>query len=442
MRRKSGLWAFSVLILGVMATAPLCYGAGFALYEGSARGNALGAAMIARADDPSALFYNPAGITQLPGFQVMAGFTAVVPSTDVITTFGGASTNTGTESNSWWPPHLYATYQFNDSLYFGLGIFSPFGLGTELEESWPGRYNSYKAVIQTLSINPNVAYKVTDKLSVAGGITAQWFDLKLEKKIDPTRFVGNPNFNNPNISAYDVDSSLSGDSFGYGFNFAAHYKPLDWLALGISYRSTIKQSVDGEAEFTKPTTTPIPPALFSTWFNDTDVSGSINLPDELFIAACFKPFDRLTWEVGGVWTRWSTFDSLSINFDKPIVTLPTVPAVAISQSKTPQEWQDVWRFQTGVEYKALDWLDLRVGFIYDEEPIPDATVDYVVPANNRYVYCGGFGFHWHNWTADISYSYVDITSRQVVARQVDGVLDSKFEDGDANLFGLSISYKF
>src|SRR5512143_3605041 len=119
MRRKSGFGVLFLAAVLVVAAAQQGFGAGVALFEGSARGNALGGAMVGRADDPSALFYNPAGITQLPGMQFMAGATAIIPSTTVETFQGGVKTSTDTEDNVWVPPHVYATYQFNDSLWFG-----------------------------------------------------------------------------------------------------------------------------------------------------------------------------------------------------------------------------------------------------------------------------------------------------------------------------------
>ncbi len=229
MGRRSYSFRVSLAVLVLVLSADMALGAGFALYEGSARGNALGSSLVARADDPSALFYNPAGITQLPEIQVMAGATTIQPKTDVLTTYGGTKTRSETKSNLWWSPHLYSTYQLTHATWFGLGIFSRFGLGTEFDDTWPGRYNTYNAVIQTVSVNPNVAFKVSDKLSLAAGISWMWLDLTLEQKIDFGAMVGNPN-------ALDVDQSLTGggDDSGYGFNLALHYKACEKMSLGIS----------------------------------------------------------------------------------------------------------------------------------------------------------------------------------------------------------------
>ena len=184
MKGMHKLFTLLMVIVSVVFSAELCSASGFALYEASARGDALAGALVARADDPSALFFNPAGITQLPGLQIMAGATFIMPSTDVTTTSRTGAVTTSTVDNTWIPAHLYATYQATDKVWLGLGIFSPFGLGTEFPEDWPGKYNSYKAVIQTIVVNPNIAFKVNDKFSFALGLDLMWFDLDLKRKID------------------------------------------------------------------------------------------------------------------------------------------------------------------------------------------------------------------------------------------------------------------
>ena len=422
MIRTRCLLSVGLVLAGVFLAVNMARGAGFALYEGSARGSALGGTLVGRADDPSALFYNPAGMTQLPRSQVVAGATVIVPKTDVVTTDGNADTRSETKTNFFVPPHLYSTYQYTDSVWFGLGIFSRFGLGTEFDADWPGRYNNYNATAKTLTVNPNVAFKVNDKLSLALGASWMWFDLALEQKIDFGGLVGSPN-------VLDVDQSLKGDSSGYGFNLALHYKPLDRMSLGVSYVSQTKQEIKGEADFSKPAGVP------AAVFNDSKASGKITLPDILSLGAVFYPTERLSLEVDGVWTRWTTYDELTIHYSDSI--LP-----GVNSSTKDKQWNDVWRLQVGAEYKALDWLDVRLGYVHDESPIPSETADYLVPANDRNLYSLGCGIRVGLWTVDLSYTYLNIESRSVSARPEDGVLDSRFKDGHAHLIGSSVSYNF
>jgi long-chain fatty acid transport protein len=429
MMRTSWLFRTGFAVLGLLVAATMAQGAGFALYEGSARGNALGGTLVGRADDPSAIFYNPAGITQLPGLQVMGGATFISPKTDVVTDVGDMKITTETEDNVWIPPHLYSTYQCNDSIWFGLGVLSRFGLGTEYDEDWPGKYNIYKAVVKTVTVNPNVAFKVNDKLSLAAGVSAMWLDLDLEQKIDVGKTMGQP-------GALDVDQELTGDDWGYGFNLAAHYKACDWMSLGLSYVSRVDQDVDGDADFTKPPVSDLDPV-----FNDTGVSGEITLPDMLFMGVTFYPADRWSLEIDAIWNGWSSYDELVIEYDHFIAVDP-LTGLPVTEARVKKDWDDVWRFQFGAEYKATDWLDLRLGYVFDESPIPDETVDYLVPANDRHLYSLGCGMHWGEWILDLSYTYLVIENRSVDARPQDGILDSRFEDGVTHLFGASLSYRF
>jgi len=416
MRGRSVLLCLLIVAMVFLGASRPGFGAGFALYEGSARGNALGGTLVGRADDPSALFYNPAGMTQLEGIQMMAGLTVIIPSTDV--KFLGASY--GTKDNVWLAPHFYATYQFSDRLWFGVGLFSPFGLGTEFDSDWPGRFSNYNAVIQTLNFNPNVALKLNDQFSIAAGFDIMWFDLKLEQSV-------------ADLSGYGlgiIDQDLSGSSFGYGFNLAMHYRACDWLRLGISYRSQVKQHVDGNVEFS-------PNVSFYPFnFVNMDGSGTITLPDELFFGATFYPMPNLSFEVGAVWTRWSTYNALTIQYEEPIVG----PTSTVTREK---QWEDVWRIQFGVEYKVCDWLDLRAGYVFDQEPSVDKYVDYLVPANDRHLFNFGPGFHWGNWTTDLSYTYLLIEDRDVSASEASGFINpSQFRNGHAHLIGISVGYKF
>ncbi len=406
MRCHVRLCLFVGVLLACLATLQPVYGAGFGLYEGSARGNALGGTLVGRADDPSAIYYNPAGITQLKGCEVEGGATFITPATDVRTTSASGQKTTSSKDNTWIPPHLYGTYQASDSIWLGMGIYSRFGLGTEFPSTWPGRYNSYDARIETVSYNPDVALKINDQLSVAAGVQAVTFDMKLKRKL-------------PYQPNNDLDLSLTGDAVGYGYNLGIRYAPLKWLALGAAYQSQVDEDIDGQA---------------SIHVKKTDASGDITLPDEIFLGVTFKPLDKLSLEIGALRTGWSSYDQLKIKFDDPTV-------LGKSESITPKDWDDVWRYQFGVEYSLTDKWDLRAGYVIDQEPIPDSTVDYLVPANDRQLYSVGCGYKWSTWALDLSYTYLRIDDRTVDARPADGVLPSEFENGDAHMIGVSVTKK-
>jgi long-chain fatty acid transport protein len=425
MSRRRLVYSFLTVVF-VLFLSTSAFGAGFALYEGSARGNVLGAGLTATADDASAVFYNPAGITQLKGDQVMVGATFIYPQTDVYTSPGGMW---GSTDNWWIPPHAYWTHQINDKWWSGVGVFSRFGLGTQFDSNWPGRYNSYYARIRTVEFNPNIAYKVNEKFSVAGGFNIMYMDLKLEQKISPTTFGGPAALGDANSTLRD------GQSVGWGINLAVHYKPTDDWYLGASYRSRVSQHLEGDADFTKPAAWAGFGAANAVLLRDTDASGSLRLPDEVFAGVAYKVIPTLTVGGGIYWTRWSTYDKLEITYD-----LPIAPGVATVTKQ--KQWKDVYRFMIGAEWKFMPNWRASASYAYDQEPIQDQYADYLVPANDRNMYSAGLGWDYGKFTTDFSYTLIMINERKIPARPADGVLQSEFKNGIAHLFGISLGYKF
>jgi len=409
MSRRRLVYSFLTVVF-VLFLSTSAFGAGFALYEGSARGNVLGAGLVASADDPSALFYNPAGITQLKGKQAMIGFTAITPMISVETQNGARSDDF--KRNWYFPPHAYYTQQINDKWWGGLGLFSRFGLGTEFDSNWPGRYNSYFAEIQTVELNPNVAYKINDKLSIAGGFSLMYMNLDLKKKLSPA--VGSPDF------------ELDGDSWGWGINAAIQYKPTDWMQLGVTYRSRVSQNVDGDAK--------VSPNVPAAGLRNTPATGDISLPDMIFAGVNFVVRPDLTVGGGIYWTRWETYNQLQINFENPFGGVRT--------QATRKDWDNVYRFMIGTEWKVTPNWDLRLGYAYDQAPEPDETIDYILPDADRNMFSIGAGYHRNNWALDFSYTLMIIQQRDVVARPAQGILNSTFKDGTAHLLGFSYTYKF
>jgi long-chain fatty acid transport protein len=227
---------------------------------------------------------------------------------------------------------------------------------------------------------------------------------------------------------------LEADGMGYGVNMALHYKPCQYAKVGLSYRSPVTMKVTGEADFSD-----INPALTGGgFFKDTSVSGTVTLPDSFAFGVALYPVEKLSVEVGAVYTMWSKYNELTINYGDPVITADGVT----TQTTSPKNWDDVWRFNIGVEYAALDWLDLRAGYVYDQSPVQDETIDYLVPANDRHLFNGGLGFHWDNWVVDVNYTYLMIMDRDIDARLADGVLEGEIDNADAHMVGLSVGYKF
>jgi long-chain fatty acid transport protein len=390
-----------------------------------ARGNALGGSLIARTPDASTAVFNPANVTNLPGTHFQAGFTAINPYSTITFDDDKYGDATG-KSNVWIPPHMYFTYQQGENLWINLATFSRFGLGTEFEEDWSGRYNVNYAGIETVSFSPSIAWKANDKLSLAIGPEFMWFKFRQDKVVDYT------GANDPTTTDTDIDSALEGDSLGMGLMLAMHYQYNDDLAFGLTYRSQVEQEVNGEMTFSVPKSNPAYPVLV-TKFATANAGARIILPDEIFAGVSYNVTDRLSVEADLVWTNWSLYNELNIENED-------TGKLATSSTK---DYNDTIRVQLGAEYQYNDWLTLRGGYVFDQSPIEDEYAEYLLPTGDRHLFSAGTGFRFdEHWTIDLSYTYLVAEERHFDERKAEAIYDSKGHNTFTHLVGVTVGYDF
>ena len=407
----------------ILPFAHLGHAAGYGIYEWSARGNGMAGAFAAKADDPSAMAYNPAGITQLPGTQALVGATAITPNSRVRQKSVGGEPGRG-EDNIWGIPHAYATHQMTDRAWLGLGMYSRAGLGTEYkdDEHFFGRYNCAYAGIKSTSMAAALAYKLTNTLSVAVAPEIILMDFSY-------------------TTTFDVKQKVHAQGWAPGYTVGLRWEPDPRIAFGLVYKGETQLAVDGWADFHRGPAadarlkllaglSPLG-AMLNAGLNDTNVKGTEPIPALATGAVMIRPMDDLTVEFDLTRTMWSAYRSLTFKYDN-----------ALGDRKSDKHWHDTWRWQVGMEYEATPWLSLRAGYVYDDSPICDDHVDYAVPANDRQLVSLGAGLKKGDWTVDFSYSYLWVTDREIEARPAEGVFDSRFQDGTSNMLGLSVGYKF
>ena len=406
----------------VLTSAAPVLAEGFALYEWSARGIALGGATVAREPDASTVAYNPALMTKLHGIHLQGGFSAITPDGKMQTTSGGVTRSTQLKPSTWVVPHLYYTQQLSDRWFIGVGEFSRYGLGFEYPHNWPGRQNVYQVKLNSASINPNIAWKATDSLSLAAGVEAVYVNMDLKKRV-----VLNP--------IMEIDSDIQdAKDVGLGFNVAAHYQFTDQWAAGLSYRSQAKVRAWGDVDFNDVNGN-IPTASYNALVKDGTAHAEVVLPDSVAGGVSFTPIPELSFEAGAVWTRWSTFRSLRIHIPQTVMN-----PEGISESK--KMWEDSWRLNAGVEWKALDWLTLRAGYVWDQSPMTEEYEDYLVPTDGRNIYSVGVGFTYDAWTLDLAYAYIDAQGRSYSASTETHVLDSKAKSTRTDIVSMTLGYEF
>jgi long-chain fatty acid transport protein len=425
--------SLSLVLLLVSSNA---HAEGFSMQEWSARGLSLAGGLVARADDASAVAYNPAGITQLPGTPLMGGLSLISPYGYAETRENGRTTNTDATRLTWFPPHAYATRQLNDDWWLGVGVFSRFGLGNQYPENWPGRYNIYNVGLQTLSVNPVLAYKVNNHLSLAAGVELMRLDIYMEKKVSPMA-------EGQLFERKENDMRLEGESWGVGMNAAAHVRFNDQWSAGLTYRSQVQHSVGGRVKFAKQYNAEehFGGAVRLPELKDSDATAKVLLPDSAAFAVMWKPTPKWSFEAGTIWTRWSTYEELNIYPERA------------PHSLNRKAWSDGWNYNISMEYKPLDWLALRLGYWYETPVVNERYADYMVPSYGRDGAMVGAGFTFGAWTVDVAYAHLWIHTVDYDASAArdkaetrpglrPGILPGASRNSHTDMLSLSIGYKF
>jgi len=399
------------------------WAAGYGVYEWSARGNALGGAMVARDADPSAVAYNPAAITDLPGNQLQIGFTSIAP-TGTMDFADEAYDDRDFKDNIWTLPTFYYTRQLSDNYWFGFGMFSRVGLGTDYDDpdTWDGRYNCSHAGIQSVSFTPNLAMKFSDAFSLAVGLDMTYLNFSYDMAMDG---------NGPYPGPADILQQIDADGWGYGMSLSARYRPLDWLSFGVLWRSEIQMTVHGDADFNQKGGVALSDLGLAS---SIGVSGTEPVPEAVTMGVMVKPMDRLSLEFDAVWTKWSSYKSLTIAYDETLFGHDEVSAI--------KDWSNTWRFEFGAEYALNDDWDLRAGYVYDQTPVNDDYEDFAVPCSDRQIVTLGAGWRFaEDWTLDASYGYLWMKDRDYEARD-GGIIEVSRKDAHAHMAGLSLTWKF
>lgn len=408
---KYGIVAACLLAAGGVSAL----GAGYGIYEGSARANAMGSEVTADPESPSVIYNNIAAMTELEGTQVEVGATFIKPRQTIVTDLPSGSQKTFGTSRWWTLPTGYVTHQINERFWAGLGLFTRVGLGAEFPYDWAGRYSVQNAEIVSFDVNPSMAFKVTDRFSLAGGFRVEYFDFELKRAI-PT---GTP-FVDP-----DASLKLTGENFGMGYNFGAYWKPIDRISLGLAYESQITHDIMGSYTMT----------MQDVMLSSGTVYGDFSTPALVRFGTSIQATEKWKINAGVVYTLWSCYDQMRMHFDPALMGSRSV-------STSLKNWHDTFRWQFGTEYTLSDAWAVRCGYIYDKTPDPDYLIDYMVPANNRHLVSLGVGWKHDNYFVDAAYTYLIIEDRTVKGHIEDGVWDGHFVDGDAHMVSLSTGYRF
>lgn len=364
---------------------------GFALAEQGVKGlgNAFAGA-AASAEDASTVYFNPAGMMRLESNQASIAGHVVQPSakfSNANSVFTGTTTaltggNGGDAGVNALLPNFYYVGNAGGGWRYGLGVNVLFGMGTEYDSTWQGRYHAIKSDLKTVNINPVMAYRVSPQLSIGGGLNVTLADGELTSAADLRNISGVGT-----VTAQDADAiaGLKGDDQGYGFNLGLLYELSPATRIGVTYRSKIALTLDGNATFspTNATATGLLAAIrVGGNLVDTTARVKLTLPESMSFSLHHEAGGGWTLLADATYTRWSRFKELRVDYDSTQV-----------DSVIDESWENVWRYSVGASYKPGGPWTWRVGFAYDVEPIPDANRRTPrIPGNDRTWVAAGFSY--------------------------------------------------
>ena len=435
LRRVPLLRAFlALVVMGLFASDPASP-SGFQVMTQGARATGMGLAFTGVADDPSAIFYNPAGMGFQEHFSLMVGGSILGRRT---ADFAGANPYPGegnfesVQKQEFIVPNLYAVVPLTPELNFGLGINAPYGLGLRWNdpEHFSGRFVSQNAVIKTADINPVFSYKLFPELSVAAGVDLRFSKVQLERNtnlgiVDP--FGGEV----VDLAHVKLNSNLT-SNHGWGWNAAFLFKPMPNLGIGASYRSKIKVDYDGTAVFLQRLTgNPVVDAIVAGQLpqGEHPVSTSIEFPATLNTGVGVGLPAGFLLSLEADWTQWSKFDALNITF--PDGVAPELDRVTA--------WKDSWAYRVGLEKKFGNWA-VRAGYYFDNTPQPEKDVGPILADNDRNAYTAGFGYNTPEFGVDLGGAYIKFKERSVLTESTDNFFGRYSEAAWVASANLRISF--
>lgn len=390
----------------ILILTGIVFGGGFQINEHGARAMGMAGAFTGLANDPSAIYYNPAGLSILNGTQISAGLTLIKPAA----TFRGPSpsvTEYEVKESYFTPPNFYVTHKLNNDIGLGFGMNTPYGLGTEWDENWVGRYLAVDTEIRTFFFYFSAGYKINDILMIGVGLNYVYGDVKINRKNSLAPFSG------------DADITLEGDGTGIGFNLGILLKPVENFSIGIAYRSKVDIEFEGTAETVAPEE--LAPILPSG-----NISAPLTTPDNITLGLAFSLTKCLTLTTDFQYIGWSTYDKLEVTFNDVI----DENGEKLVSSDT-RDYENTFILRGGFEYLVMENLHLRGGLLYDNNPVQDKYVEPTLPDSDRIGFNLGFGYQLTECLKfDMSYLFLRFSERTITDSEI------SYSNGDAPFTGV------
>lgn len=370
------------------------------------------------------MFWNPATMTNFAGTQMEANIAGIFPSAKVTPTVGTSPIllglgGTGASGNVIEPaalPSSYFSTQWTDRVWIGMGVNAPFGLLSSYPNNFSGQIYARDSTVRSVDINPSIAYKVNNWLSVGVGFQALYFKTDLTQAVSPFPFAPN--------------ASLEGKDWGFGFTAGATITPMQGTVIGIGYRSSVGLDLTGGL------TSPTIPGGYAS------IKASVSMPDTLSVGISQTISPQLTLNGQFEWTNWSRLGLIS-------VAGTAGPFSGLTLTQLPFNYQDGYYLSGGFNYAWSDRLTVRGGVGYEWSPISTTVRDLRVPDSDRVHATIGLGYQWNERLSfNFAYSHIFSVGNGDIAlvpgnpHYITGVPFVGSVDSSADIVSAGISYKF
>ena len=372
-------WIMAAMFFSGLLRPDAC-AIGFLIPNQDAAAIARGNAFIATADNPSAIYYNPAGITQIPGKEFEVGVLNYLGLNVHHDSFSGYSTDTKFE---WIPvPQIFATWSpTNMPLSFGVGVYAPFGLGVK----WPAdsgiRTLALDSKLTFITINPVVAWKILPSLSLAAGPTINFGKIKFTRGLatssDYFRFVG--------------------DDFAYGLNAGVLWQPCSQWSFGGTYRLATTMDFGGNSTYTPA------PGLPTAY---TRTSAKVPFPQIISGGISFRPTPKWNIEADVDYINWDTLNTVTLKGTKNIFGFDLPLQL---------NWHDSWQYKFGVTRNFDNGWFVSAGYYFTSDTAPNSYFTPAVPDTDLHVGSIGFGRNGERWSWALAGQIIAGPKRSITA---------------------------
>ncbi len=402
------------LLLGLLFVAAdkAAFANGMRLVSQDGFASARGEAFAATADNPSAIYYNPAGITQLEGTQIRSGIYALYfdPTFTPPDTAGNAGKTYHIKKKTAAAPELFITHTVDDTpVTFGVGIYAPYGAGLEWPDDTGFRTVGTKSELTYLRFNPVIALKILPGLSIGGGLMADYGKINLEQGTRPL-------FQPPNVNFFH----FTGEGLSAGYNLGLLWQPREKISIGATFRSTTAFTMDGYTEFQQT------PGVIT--YQRHNAEADFKFPLTAVIGLSYRPTPKWNFEIDADYTDWSSFGTIIIYQEG------TVPNGIKQNPPFTLDWRPSWIYSGGATRFFDNQWHVSVGYLFNQSSVPDANYSPLIADVDRHFVTFGVGRKGRKLDFDVTYQFglgkahtvagsVPSSAAQIQGQTADGTYD-------------------